>query len=164
MRLQDHQKRMALQSMTDEDTPFRPTRTQTIFKNAANVSLRGSTYDAAHLDKFLSSGYGERSINGAPVGYTSLAHETVSAGRAGPGGGGGSNMMSYLMSGTSSTIKPSYSFMTMGRNDYKQDKYVDLQDGPSAMQILGNEKTLRDRSEGNKTFYEAERENHLDKI
>jgi len=36
--------------MTDEDTPFKPSRTQTIFKNTANVSLRGNTYDATHLD------------------------------------------------------------------------------------------------------------------
>jgi len=33
-----------------------------IFKNAANVSLRGSTFDATHMDKFLSSGFGEKSI------------------------------------------------------------------------------------------------------
>jgi hypothetical protein len=62
MRLQDHQKRMALRHMTEEETPFKPSRTQKIFKNAANVTLRGNTYDATHMDKFLSSGFGERSI------------------------------------------------------------------------------------------------------
>jgi len=43
---------------------------------------------------------------------------TVS-GRAGPGGGGGSNMMSYLLNGTTSSIKPSVSFVSMSRKDYK---------------------------------------------
>jgi hypothetical protein len=43
---------------------------------------------------------------------------TVSA-RAGPGGGGGSSMMNYLMSGTTNSIKPSVSFISMGRKDYK---------------------------------------------
>ena len=51
--------------------------------------------------------------------------------------------------------------MTMGRSEYKQHKYTDEQDGPSAMQLLGNEKTLRDRSEGGKTVFETEREEHL---
>ena len=62
MRLQDHLKRTALNSMTEDDTPFKPSRTQTIFKNTANVSLRGNTYDAKHLDKFLGSNFGEKSI------------------------------------------------------------------------------------------------------
>ena len=48
--------------MTEDETPFRPTKTQQIFKNAANVTLRGNTYDATHMDKFLNSGFGERSI------------------------------------------------------------------------------------------------------
>ena len=60
MRLQDNLKRTALMSMTEEDTPFKPNRTQTIFKNTANVTLRGSTYDAKHLDRFLGSNFGEK--------------------------------------------------------------------------------------------------------
>jgi len=48
--------------MTEDDTPFKLSKTQTIFKNAANVSLRGNTFDATHLDKFLRSGYGEQSV------------------------------------------------------------------------------------------------------
>ena len=47
-------------SMTEEDTPFKPNRTQTIFKNTANVALRGNTYDAKHLDRFLGSNFGEK--------------------------------------------------------------------------------------------------------
>jgi len=46
--------------MTEDDTPFRPSKTQLIFKNAANVTLRGNTFDATHMDKFLGSGFGEK--------------------------------------------------------------------------------------------------------
>lgn len=49
--------------LTEKDSPFAPTRTQQIFHNTANLSLRGNTYDAKHLDKFLESGYGEKSLN-----------------------------------------------------------------------------------------------------
>lgn len=47
--------------MTENDTPFRETKTQLIFKNVANLTLRGTTYDASHLDKFLGSDFGEKS-------------------------------------------------------------------------------------------------------
>ena len=134
---------MALRNMTEDETPFKPTKTQMIFKNAANVSLRGTTYDAKHLDKFLTSNFGEKSIqlgDGSPNGSYNIHKSTVS-GRAGRGGGGGltGNMMSYMMSGTTNSIKPSVSFISMGRNDYKQTKYTDELDGPSPMQIMGNE-------------------------
>jgi hypothetical protein len=83
------------------------------------VTLRGTTYDATHLDKFLSSGFGERSISiGADAHNSSIPFNTISA-RAGPGGGGGSSMMNYLLSGTTNSIKPSVSFTAMGRKDYK---------------------------------------------
>ena len=39
-----------------------PTKTERIFQNTANLQLRGNTYDANHLDKFLDSGYGEKSL------------------------------------------------------------------------------------------------------
>ena len=71
---------------------------------------------------------------------------TISASRAGPGGGGGSNMMSYLMSGTNNSIKPSVSFISMSRDEYKQIKYYDENDGPSPLQILGNEKAFKDKT------------------
>ena len=38
------------------------TKTQQIFQNSANLQLRGNTYDATHLDKFLSSGFGEKGL------------------------------------------------------------------------------------------------------
>ena len=62
---------MALSRMTEEETPFKPTKTQKIFKNANNVILRGNTYDARHLDRFLTSNYGDKSIQmgeGSPNG------------------------------------------------------------------------------------------------
>jgi hypothetical protein len=104
--------------MTEDDTCFKPSRTQRIFKNAANVSLRGHTYDATHLDKFLQSGFGEKSIQVGETLSGVSPMNTLSA-RAGPGGGGGSSMMNYLMSGTTNSIKPSVSFISKGREDYK---------------------------------------------
>ena len=83
--------------------------------------MRGNTYDAKHLDKFLGSNFGEKSIQISETGYAPghMTGSTVSARNAGPGGGGGSNMMNYLLSGTTNTIKPSVSFVCMGRKDYK---------------------------------------------
>lgn len=98
--------------MTEEDTPFKATTTQKIFKNAPNVSLRGATYDAKHLDSFLGSGFGEKSLQ-------VNSGNAPSSSRPGPGGGGGSNLVNYLMSGTSNQIKPSVSFLSLGRQDYK---------------------------------------------
>lgn len=63
MQQMSKQKREAVQSLTQEKSPFKPTRAQVMFKNTANLTLRGSTYDARHLDRFLTSTYGERSLN-----------------------------------------------------------------------------------------------------
>lgn len=104
--------------MTEDDTPFKASTTQKIFKNAPNVSLRGATYDARHLDSFLGSGFGEKSVQVNSSG-------NVYSARPGPGGGGGSQMVNFLISGTSSQIKPSVSFLSMARKDYKQHKYTD---------------------------------------
>ena len=49
--------------MDETQSPFVPSKTQKIFKNVANLSLRGATYDAKHLDNFLSSDYGDKSFN-----------------------------------------------------------------------------------------------------
>ena len=84
MRQLDAQKRQALMNMTEEDTPFKASTTQKIFKNAPNVSLRGGTYDAKHLDSFLGSGFGEKSVQ-------VNSGNVPSSARPGPGGGGGSN-------------------------------------------------------------------------
>lgn len=149
-------------SMTEEDTPFKANRTQTIFKNTANVSLRGTTYDAKHLDRFLGSNFGEKQIQ---VGEGSqMMHQSTVSARTGPGGGGGSNMMSYLMNGTSNSIKPSVAFVSMSRKEYKQNHYTDEQDGPSALQMLGNEKAQKDIHPGNDNLFECERKDHIDTL
>ena len=76
MRIQEKLKRHALATMTEKDTPFRPTHTQKVFKNAANVQLRGTTYDARHMDKFLESGFGEKSVQMDATGLpTNLSHQ-----------------------------------------------------------------------------------------
>lgn len=58
MILETKEKKLRLQTLTENKSPFRLTQTQKIFKNTANLSLRGNTYDARHLDKFLNSSYG----------------------------------------------------------------------------------------------------------
>ena len=116
--------------MTEDDTPFRPSKTQTIFKNAANVQLRGSTFDATHMDKFIGSGFGERSIQiGAMESLEAFGNRNTNrtqsyTAKTGPGGGGGSNLMSYMQTGAN-TIRPSVSFVSMKRDEYKQTKYTD---------------------------------------
>ena len=70
-------------------------------------------------------------------------------------------MVNFLISGSSSQIKPSVSFLAMARKDYKQHKYTDEFDGPSPMQTLGNEKAFKDKFTDRKTVFEKEREDHL---
>ena len=56
------QRREALKTLDEKNSPFVQTKTQQIFRNSANLQLRGNTFDATHLDKFLSSGFGEKGI------------------------------------------------------------------------------------------------------
>ena len=49
--------------MTEKDSPFVETKTKRIFKDSANVNLRGSTFDALHLDSFIASNYGDKNKN-----------------------------------------------------------------------------------------------------
>ena len=53
--LQTKEKKLLLSQLTEKTSPFRDTTTRKIFKNTANLSLHGGTYDAKHLDKFLVS-------------------------------------------------------------------------------------------------------------
>lgn len=57
MMLQTRQKKLLLDQLTEDNSPFRDNTTHKIFKNTANLSLHGGTYDAKHLDKFLNSQY-----------------------------------------------------------------------------------------------------------
>ena len=52
----------------------------------------------------------------------------------------------------------------MSRKEYKQTKYTDELDGPSPMQILGNEKALKDKNPNEHTVFEKEREDHLSQL
>jgi hypothetical protein len=105
-------------SMTDKDTPFKPSTTQKIFHNAANVSLRGSTYDALHLDKFLGSNFGERSIQIDGAGQPMYNKKSaVMGGSARANTATGVDIQGGLLSSglNSSAIKPSVSFVSMSR-------------------------------------------------
>jgi len=65
------------------------------------VSLRGNTFDASHLDKFLNSGFGEKSISSHYEDKIIPKTSKLTNRSIGPGGGGGSNIMSYLASNSS---------------------------------------------------------------
>ena len=56
------QRREALSKLDEKNSPFVQTKTQKIFQNSANLQIRGNTYDATHLDKFLNSNYGEKGL------------------------------------------------------------------------------------------------------
>ena len=45
--------------MKEEDSPFKLKRTDNIFKNTANVALKGTTFDASHMDNFLKGQFGD---------------------------------------------------------------------------------------------------------
>jgi len=89
-----------------------------------------------------------------------IGHQSTVSARGGSGGGGGSNMMSYLMNGAGGSIKPSVSFVSMSRKEYKQHHYTDEQDGPSSMQIYGNEIAQKDRFPNKDNYFEDERNTH----
>ena len=158
MRVQDKLKRQALSAMTEEDTPFKPTVSQRIFKNAANVQLRGQTYDARHMDKFLDSNFGERSIqldaNGVPMQNTMSNMSRIQQGYSAYLTSMKTTSNQHALSShMSSAIKPSVCFLNLPR---EASKIVgippDMIDGPSPLQKLGNDVTLKDKI--NKTIFE----------
>jgi len=138
MKLMSKQHREAVGSLGEESSPFVPTRTQKIFKNTANLTLRGSTYDARHLDRFLTSGFGEKSFNQernrSSINFNQLPDsQAITSGRmkndttateqlhspesleqsVAMHRSAHANIPSYLVS--TSQIKPTTSFLTLGR-------------------------------------------------
>ena len=55
----------------------------------------------------------------------------------------GSKMPNYLLS--TQSIKPTYSFIGLGRDEQKLNHYVDLQDGPSSLQKRDGIPTLYEK-------------------
>ena len=136
MQLMSKQRREAVQSLDETQSPFIETKSQQIFKNAANLTLRGSTYDAKHLDSFLGSHYGEKSFN--PERSMQKASQTlcdkpltdldesVMRNRSLH-----AHLPSYLVN--SQSIKPTTSFLNLDRSKQVFNHYVDLQAGPSGI-------------------------------
>jgi hypothetical protein len=88
------------------------TRTQKIFKNVANLSLRGATYDARHLDSFLGSDYGDKSFNPERVDRTNEPLNDLDASVA-RNRSLHAHLPSYLVN--SQAIKPSTTFLNLDR-------------------------------------------------
>ena len=57
MILASKQKKELIEGLNEKTSPFRDSKSRTLFKNTANLSLRGNTYDATHMDKFLTTTY-----------------------------------------------------------------------------------------------------------
>lgn len=62
MNLMDKTKKTMLGTLTEQTSPFKQTKKQQLFQNAANLQLWGNTFDAVHLDKFLHGHNGDRLI------------------------------------------------------------------------------------------------------
>ena len=46
-----------MSTLDERSSPFVDSKAQTIFKNTANLTLKGNTFDATHLESFLTSQY-----------------------------------------------------------------------------------------------------------
>ena len=141
-----------------------------IFQNAANLQLRGNTYDAFHLDKFLNSGYGEKSLNHNTIANykqqqsklmePSIASSTLSQDYSTRLNQSSVVAKSPQNSTTGSAgaikVKPSVSFMTLSREQIKMNHFVDLDDGPIPVQAREKGHTLREARKES-FFYDTER-------
>lgn len=54
------QRRLAVQSLDETNSPFVMSKKQQIFQNSANQQLSGSTFDATHMDNFLEGQFGDK--------------------------------------------------------------------------------------------------------
>jgi hypothetical protein len=61
-----------------------------------------------------------------------------------------------------STVRPSVAFQSMSRDQKTQKIYVDQYDGPSSLLIRDGIPNLIEKTD--KTIYEQERQEHLDKM
>ena len=122
-------------TLDDNTSPFTDTKAQKIFKNTANLTLKGNTFDANHLDSFLSSQYCSK-----PESTTfkrSLMHINDSRGTSQKKG------ISYTLS--SSMVRPSVAFISLNREAQTQPIYIDQYDGPSSLQKSDSVPTMKDQ-------------------
>lgn len=160
------QHRQALNSLDATQSPFVETRTQKIFKNVANLNLRGATYDARHLDSFLGSGYGDKSFNPERIDRAKASNYQNAPGEQPISDLEASvarnrsihaHLPSYLVN--SQAIKPSTSFLNIDREHQVFNQYVDLYDGPSGIQKRLDIPTLQERN--SHLVFETERKSHI---
>lgn len=88
----------------------------------ANLNLRGATYDAKHLDKFLGSEYGDRSFNldrSKGLHNENDLDASVARNRSYI-----AHLPDYLVN--SQSIKPSVSFLNLNREKMVFNHYIDL--------------------------------------
>ena len=81
-----------------------------LFRNTANLSLKGTTYDATHMDKFLRSDYGDRSP-------TVVEKYHFQEGKRITSGGTHLGSTMAVSVANNGSIKPSVSFMNLSREE-----------------------------------------------
>lgn len=160
-----------MESLNEKTSPFRETHTRKVFKNTANLSLRGTTYDATHMDKFLGSQYCNLNVNATATNKDYNANKSLTAHSASNvnhrsssinnklANDNSNNAKSLLKSymTTSNTIRPSVAFTSSSRDQVPRVlTYVDLYDGPSSLQQRDGEVTLNDKlkESGQGSIYE----------
>ena len=120
MILQTRQKKALLATLDERTSPFTDTQAQKIFKNTANLTLKGNTFDANHLDSFLTSQYCSKPQS-TTFNNSVSQHHTY--------GGINDSKSSSLKRGSytmnSSVVRPSISFVSMNREHATQKIYVD---------------------------------------
>ncbi len=116
MILQTRQKKALLATLDERSSPFADTKTQKIFKNTANLTLKGNTYDAIHLDQFLNSQYCSK-----PDSMTHLYQTRKSQGLSQTQSLTGAKK--YTLN--SSMVRPSIAFISQNRDNHSQQIYID---------------------------------------
>jgi hypothetical protein len=127
MQPMSQQRRDAIRTLDETTSPFSDSHSQHIFKNTANLQLRGNTFDAKHLDNFLDSVYGERAIYVNSRKAIKGPEDSIEKSRSLT-----QNLPSYMVS--TSGIKPTTSFLSQERDKIQFQDYVDLYSGPSSLQ------------------------------
>ena len=108
----------------------------------SNLKLRGNTYDARHLDRFLDSEFGERSLSP----YRAQAKSTLETDAVQATNYKtlvAEKMPEYITK--ADAIKPTISFLNLPRDRQIFNHYVDLQGGPSSLQKRTSIPTLYER-------------------
>lgn len=133
---------------------FDPRKRKGTFKEVANLQLRGTTFDANHLDSFLKSEWGMRTSTSTEQQRVINASPTTSSPKL---ASVASKFSTRMQPGDLATnVRPSAAFLTPEREGMKQIKFFDEEDGPSTFLKREGVSTLK--QVGERTVFEKERD------